>query len=452
MQRLERIERSVVRLLVAGLLVSVLVGAMAFPARAYLQVLAPHAKCLEDVTAPVLVPVHLLNNGVNPIDAMGVDVTFDPNVLNYVGVQRGSLTIDWDVFDAALIAPGVVRVGGFNTEPIAIGQSGSIVVLEFLADCCANAGKQSRVCLANLADDLAFHSIQCGSVTCGEYSPGRVQPASPVRDCATASDDTVYVDVDVWNIPRTVRAAGIEVTFDDTHLQFVDALRGAFVSGWSQFAATLVPGYTNRIRIGGFDPGGTPPEANAPFARLRFVTACCGTGVNASLIHVVDITDDLVGAQKGYGIFTCKSFPPGLFAVDSADFQCGERVKIDIRIGEVTMPIDAFGFDVTYDPSRMGFRGFETGDLTAGWADVQAVLVVDVIRVTASNATAIPSGSGGVLVTLEFSAYGVTEAANLCVTNPVGDATAYDLGCGFFRCSFVKTKQATWGGVKALYR
>jgi hypothetical protein len=34
----------------------------------------------------------------------------------------------------------------------------------------------------------------------------------------------------------------------------------------------------------------------------------------------------------------------------------------------------------------------------------------------------------------------------------LGDATAYDLGCGFFRCSFVKTKQATWGGVKALYR
>jgi hypothetical protein len=78
----------------------------------------------------------------------------------------------------------------------------------------------------------------------------------------------------------------------------------------------------------------------------------------------------------------------------------------------------------------------------------------DVIRVTASNATAIPSGSSGVLVTLEFRSpccLGI-DPANLCVTNPVDDAVAYDLGCGSFRCSFVKTKQTTWGGVKALYR
>lgn len=74
-----------------------------------------------------------LNTAPNDVDAMGLDIRYDPSVLSFNGYLPGSLTAGFDFLNANNVSPGTVRIGGFAVghNKILEGESGSVVTLMF---------------------------------------------------------------------------------------------------------------------------------------------------------------------------------------------------------------------------------------------------------------------------------------------------------------------------------
>jgi hypothetical protein len=119
------------------------------------------------------VPVKI-KNAPNEVKALGFDVTYDSAILTYTGFSKGSLTQNFGDplgdFDVNLVAPGVLRCGGYRSvNGIAADASGSVVFLKFkiAADC-----DESELQLANLEDDINGWSFAAGKFTpvvCGSF-------------------------------------------------------------------------------------------------------------------------------------------------------------------------------------------------------------------------------------------------------------------------------------------
>jgi hypothetical protein len=102
-------------------------------------------------------PIAILGN-TTPIKAFGLEVTFDPNAFEFVGVDPGNLTSSWGAgFAGSLKSPGLVRIGGYGgTLSIPSGSTGTLAVLKLRVTCgsCSD-GNQSQVCIGNFTDDIS---------------------------------------------------------------------------------------------------------------------------------------------------------------------------------------------------------------------------------------------------------------------------------------------------------
>lgn len=88
----------------------------------------------------------------NSVQSFGFDLRFDPQILEYVGYQRGKMMEEYDFMDCIQIRPGVLRCGGFDKgeNSILVGQTGAVLILNFQKIMCKN-------CVLNfegLTDDL----------------------------------------------------------------------------------------------------------------------------------------------------------------------------------------------------------------------------------------------------------------------------------------------------------
>ena len=108
----------------------------------------------------------------NPIDAVGLHVTFDSSILVFdrassFGMRDAcDLTAHWPFFDLVEISPGMIRIGGLDTAAIAPGATGCIARLCFEVLSC-QPDDTSYICTQDLTDDLAGWSVPCcGIFTC----------------------------------------------------------------------------------------------------------------------------------------------------------------------------------------------------------------------------------------------------------------------------------------------
>lgn len=119
--------------------------------------------CGDAAGDTIEVDVRVENAGA-PIDAAGLDVSFDPAFLDYVGYERGDLTAAWPFFDAAEVID-VIRVGGFTQTPVDVGSTGIFVTLRFVVHCC-DGGFNKLLCTEALVDDFVAMGTGCGTVQC----------------------------------------------------------------------------------------------------------------------------------------------------------------------------------------------------------------------------------------------------------------------------------------------
>ncbi len=101
--------------------------------------------------------------------ALGFDVIYDPDKLNFVGINRTNTTNDFVQLAAHERSSGIVRIGGYRGEPIT--DSSPAVLLELTFQVLSMDGSDILFLLTNAVDDI--EGIQ--SV------PGRIFLMSPAE-------------------------------------------------------------------------------------------------------------------------------------------------------------------------------------------------------------------------------------------------------------------------------
>ena len=102
------------------------------------------------------------------IDAFGLELTFDIQMLQFLSANEASLTGDWTAVDGNEIKSGIVRIGGFTRSEYAIPKesTGSITTVKFkVTGGEYSDGQQSQICMQNLLNDLEGLTVSPSCVT-----------------------------------------------------------------------------------------------------------------------------------------------------------------------------------------------------------------------------------------------------------------------------------------------
>jgi len=116
----------------------------------------------EEVTFTILI-----NNAPNAASALGFEITYDGDILEYKGITRGELVQRFDMFDAGQSGKNTLRVGGVIAQgEIAKGASGALAELTFSLKQC----RSTSLTLTNLADDFAGWPVRSGRLISSQDS------------------------------------------------------------------------------------------------------------------------------------------------------------------------------------------------------------------------------------------------------------------------------------------
>ncbi len=104
----------------------------------------------------------LLNDAPNGCESIGVDIVYDPDVIEYNSEDfSGTLLENFSFSQVNLVSAGLLRIGAFNAgEAISQGTSGSMVTLTFTV----NDETGSDLSLENLKDDIETWTTTDGRV------------------------------------------------------------------------------------------------------------------------------------------------------------------------------------------------------------------------------------------------------------------------------------------------
>ncbi len=127
----------------------------------------PYVKALDASGAQgsdVVIDIKIAQNS-TPIDAFGLQFTFDASKMSYVSVEKGDLTNAFSFFNAQEGPTGTVTIGGFNTDAIPTNSTGLIAKVTLHVTQCSQ-GETITLGIQNLTDDLASMNACSGTFTC----------------------------------------------------------------------------------------------------------------------------------------------------------------------------------------------------------------------------------------------------------------------------------------------
>lgn len=115
----------------------------------------------------ISLPVSIRGN-LQAISTYGLGLTFDSNLFEFVGTNKGSLTGSWAVVDGNLSGPGAVTIGGFagSGSSVPVGSVGSIAVITLrVTGAGFSDGQQSQLAISGYTDDIASLTPQPATTT-----------------------------------------------------------------------------------------------------------------------------------------------------------------------------------------------------------------------------------------------------------------------------------------------
>lgn len=120
----------------------------------------------QEVEIPII-----LSTGPREVFSLGFELVYDPGALEYLGFEKGTLASSLSMFDASLIEPGRIRVGGYSfVASIPSEAADELIILKFKVD-----GGLLNQCypleLENLMDDLAGFTANSGFFCTGTAEP-----------------------------------------------------------------------------------------------------------------------------------------------------------------------------------------------------------------------------------------------------------------------------------------
>lgn len=256
-----------------------------------------------------------------PIDAGGLDVTYDPSVLTYLYCMPGDLTAEWQQFECADLGSSI-RTGGFDLTSIPPASYGVFARLFFLSNCCSfDSSVTVMLNPVDLVDDLAALKPVAGTFRCETF---------------TADGDANY---------DGIVTSGDALCAFESYLCFPDAMPNSCgISGWE-------------VRVD-VDCNGqiTPADALCIFE------------------HWLDGSCSFCGQ-----VMQSYAAPPqdGSVEVSVHDVRL-DGDNVDIIIGLAGVPsLDAFGFEIRYPQTQLDFQGSGRTSLTRNFDQLASALLSD---------------------------------------------------------------------------
>ena len=139
-----------------------------------------------------------MDNQTTPVDALVIDLGFDPDVLTYDSCEPGALTTGWAMFNCNEPSSGMLSVAGFTTgTAIPAGSNGSIAVVHFTVDCPACVQSDTYpVTVDGLDDDIigfttndGLFTYDCSSTPVPTNTPGCVNHGDVTLDGSISAGD-----------------------------------------------------------------------------------------------------------------------------------------------------------------------------------------------------------------------------------------------------------------------
>ena len=101
-----------------------------------------------------------------PIDAFGLKLVFDDDMLDFNRIEKGDLTQNFTYLQGMESQPGTIVIGGFDPNAVPANSNGSIVKVIFDVNCPAcTQGDLSSLEILDPVDDLQDFNIVNGTVT-----------------------------------------------------------------------------------------------------------------------------------------------------------------------------------------------------------------------------------------------------------------------------------------------
>ena len=254
-----------------------------------------------------------------------------------------------------------------------------------------------------------------------------------VSDTSGCTSDTVTVTIMMANSTTPVDAFGLRLNYDSSALQYQSCSQGTLNPGWAVFNCN---GSTaGLVVVGGFTMSSIPAGSNGSLVTVTF-TILCGSCTNGQTfgMTLTNLVDDLVGFTVDNGVFTytCPATvtptrtptptltpsptptrtptmtpdPSNIISVTDAQGCTSETIQTAVELNIPSFAVDDFNFYLSFDTSALDFSSYSAGMLLppGGWSMFTCVeSSPGVLHISGFSMSALPSGSSGSLILLNFS-------------------------------------------------
>jgi len=162
--------------------------------------------------------VEIYGRDLEKLSAFGFDIGYPYQMMSFQSIKRGDLTSTWQFIDAHENIPGVLTIGGFESDPDDTGKNG--VIIELLFKTINSDVNTGDIWLFNLRDDVqtslisnAKVSVSNSSIIGGttiptEYRLGQnyPNPFNPETEIRYDIPEQTNVSIRIFNsMGRTIR-------------------------------------------------------------------------------------------------------------------------------------------------------------------------------------------------------------------------------------------------------
>lgn len=323
----------------------------------------------------------MMGGNIDPVTSFGLQLTYNPQQLHYLGVLKGDLTTGWLNVDGSENTTGIITIGGYNTTPIPSTVTGSIARVIFSVSCMdCSACDESRFVVSKLVDDVAGMNICNGVFRFG-------------RACALGD-----VNMDGQITPGDALCA-FQIFLND---------------------GTPVPGSVCD-------------------------TECAVDAADANCNGTITPQDALFIFQAYLSGSDTMECPANLTKTPARPVALSMEDQIALPGDEITLPVtvnegkglSAFGIELSYPPDDLTFLDFERGKVTTNWVALDVkVLQPGLIKIGGFQPGGIAEKGQAELFALRFQVKENAQGdATLKVLNPLDDLSLAEMASSTIKTS-----------------
>jgi len=246
----------------------------------------------------VSVPLHI-TQGVG-IRAFALDLLYNPNELEYTGIDRTGTTTETFNSVIGISLPGKVNVAGFAGPAEAI--TGDTVFINVLFKIVSDDPGVFTIVPGTFLDDISTATPISGGILLDELLAELLK----VETVTGRVGSTIVVPILVQDV-ADVKAFAFDIDADFSLIQFVEtSSEGTLTEHFASMAA--IPNMDGGLTVAGYAGVGEPAEGSGVFVNLKFEIVQSGADGTIS-IRLKNLIDDLETLESVAGAIQIDTTP-----------------------------------------------------------------------------------------------------------------------------------------------